>query len=201
MRYVLSIAVLLLVACGTVTTAPSVDYVPIPNCGNERIAVVATQNTVLGSIGQHHDGILSVAQYTWTIGSNVNATFPVVVTDILRNELVLAGYDAVNMSTTVITSSMEENLTLSIGSVITSINVNTYSPLCGNKSIAYVTMRFEITDLATGQQVFVQAFDGSATAQGSDPIAGVTMAAQNAIRGFLANAPAASFLAGSPEVI
>lgn len=192
----LVVSAFLICSCGPSITV--VNYQPLTNAGTEKIAIVQTQNATMGTVGAHHDGVLAIEQYSWVVGSNLSITFPTVVTDVLRNEMSIAGYDVINMTTTMLTSAMEEGLSLSVGATIRSIDVQTYTALCGNKANATLEMQFDITDLATGTLLFTQAFQGTAVAEGgSDPIAGISMAAQNAIRAFLADDLAAATLAGS----
>ncbi len=185
---------LILCACGP--TIAVVDYEPVRNTGTESIAIVQTQNATMGSVGAHHDGVLAIQKYTWVIGSNISTTFPVVVTDVLRNEMSMVGYDVINMTTTMLTSAMEEGLSLSIGATIVSMDVDTYSALCGNKANATLDMRFDVTDLVSGEVLYTETFQGTASASGSDPVAGISMAAQNAIRAFLASELASTTLSG-----
>lgn len=190
------LVMMVLMACGPTITV--IDYDPIQNIGTEKIALVQTQNAILGTVGQHHDGVLAIPQYSWVVGSNLSATYPVVVTDMVRNEMSMVGYDVINMTTTMLTSSMEEGLSLSVGATIVEMEVHTYGTLCGNKSNAQVALRFDVTDLDTGTLIYTETYEGTASAPGSsDPISGITMAAQNATRAFLSSDMAASTLAGN----
>lgn len=195
MKHLIAVTCAIMCACGPTMVVE--EHTPMLNTGSEKIAITQTQNAVMGTVGEHHDGVLAITQYSWVIGSNLSATYPVVVTDMIRNEMQISGYDVINMTTTILTSSMQEGLSLSLGSTITSMNVQTYGPLCGSKSNATVEIRFDITELETGTQVYSQIFQGNASASGEDPVSGISMAAQNATRAFLANEQAASVLSGN----
>jgi hypothetical protein len=188
---------LLLCACGSSTIVVE-SYDPIRNAGSEKIGVVPFTCVVVGQVGHHHDGVLALEQNAWVLGSSLTAAFPTQITSLLSAELTNAGYNAMNIGTTVLTSGVEESLTRAIGGSVTALTVDTYSPLCGNKANCTIEIRFDITDVTTGEVLISQTYNGSGVAEGVyDPVAGIQMAAQNAIRHMLSDKAIANILGGS----
>ena len=192
---IVSLILITMYAC-----APSISVInntPIQNTGTNKIAILQTQNVTKGSVGKHHDGLLAIPQYSWDVGSNISASFPVLVTDVIWEEMKQAGYDITNVSKTPVKNYKEEGLTISLSVSIESLEVQTYSPRCGNRSDVIMLMRFDINDLTSGEKVYTESYRGNASKKGVDPIAVILLAARNATQAFLGDKLAASILSGN----
>ncbi len=188
MKKLFSIVGALGIFCACAPTLIVQDYVPLPDWSGEHFAVVAPRHSAIGNAGAHHDGFLAIEQFSYMVGSTLETSaIKTQVGMILTNQMTDAAYNVVDMSTTILTDNMADNLDYSVAINITSMKVDTYSPLCGNKTTSQIQATYSITDLDTGTVVYTATCPGVASVSGDDPLTGIVSAVQNSVRMFLAD--------------
>lgn len=177
-----------LVFCACAPTIIVENHMPLLDESGATFAIVAPRHSAIGNAGAHHDGILAVEQYSYVVGSTLETSaIKTQVGMILTNQMMDAGYNVVDMSSTILTESMAENLDYSVAINITSMKVDTYAPLCGNKTTSSIEASYSITDLSNASVVYTATCAGLSSVSGDDPLSGIVSAVQNSVRMFLAD--------------